>query len=104
MKHISNGIAGDLAKLNPDHRAQIREVAGRDTTSTPILGANRPAPVRDWVRKFGPRRHDPLPPPEMPRGPQKPAHTWPAPAPFKAESGRAVPARFTMPSRTGPGR
>jgi hypothetical protein len=106
MKHASDAILGDLAKLNPDHRAQIREVAGSNTTSTTILGANRPAPVRDWVRKIGPHREVTRPDPKAPptSGSTKPSHTWPAPTTHGAfSSGTARRGKLgTMPSREGP--
>jgi hypothetical protein len=104
-RHASPNILNDLDKINPDHAAEIRRVASSHTTSTTILGANRPAPVRDWVRKIGPHREVTRPDPKA-RSTSlttKPPHTWPAPTPFKAESGRAVPGRLgSMPSKTSP--
>jgi hypothetical protein len=105
MKHASPNILSDLDKLNPDHAAQIREVAGRDTTSTTILGANRPAPVRDWVCKIRPHRTDGQPnfiaPPRT--GSTKPPHSWPPPTKFTPQSGIAKKAAIgSMPSRVGP--
>jgi len=43
MKHASDPIMDNLSKMHPDHAAEIRRIAGSDTTSTTILGANRPA-------------------------------------------------------------
>jgi hypothetical protein len=102
MEHASPKILADLDKLNPDHAAQIREVAGRNTTST-VLGANRPAPVRDWVRKIARPATDPLPAREMPASSGKPKADWPAPTHGPFASGLAKKASLgTMPSRTGP--
>jgi hypothetical protein len=51
MKHISDPIAGDLGKLDPVIRNEVRRVAGSHTTSTSSKGANRKLPAVDMSRK-----------------------------------------------------
>src|SRR5262249_18542867 len=51
MKHASPNILGDLGKLNQNHAAEIRRVAGSDVSSTTPRGANRPAGAIDMSRK-----------------------------------------------------
>jgi hypothetical protein len=108
MRHISESIAGYLDKLGDDKLERVRDLANRDTSSTSIKGANAREPARDMsVKVVAETQHFDAPSPKAPptSGSTKPAHTWPAPTSFKAESGRAVAARLgTMPSRTGPGR
>jgi hypothetical protein len=99
MKHASPNILNDLDKMHPDHAAEIRRVAGSDTTSTTILGANRPVQVRDWARKIGAHHSDPLPAREMPAYGGKPKADWPKPAhgPFASGVARSG-AIGSMPS------
>jgi hypothetical protein len=106
MKHISDGIAGDLDKLNPDHRAQIRQVAGLDLDAATPKGANRDPGAVDMNRKIGPHRDvarpDPNPPP---MGSGKLKADWPAPTHGTFSSGMARAGRLgSMPSDKAPPR
>jgi hypothetical protein len=104
MKHASDAILGDLQKLNPVIRANVKRVSSADTKSTTILGANRPAPVRDWVRKIGAHRNVSRPDPQAAArtGSTKPPADWPS-NPARLESGLAVRGSLgSQPSKVGP--
>ena len=106
MKHASN-ILNDLDKMSPAIADEIRKVAGSDTTSTPIRGANRDAGAIDMNKKVGPHYDVTRPPAKAPptTGSTKPAHSWPAPTRGTLGSGLARKSAIgSMPSRTGPSR
>jgi hypothetical protein len=104
-KHISPGIAADLQKLDPSHRAEIRRVAGKDTENMSARGENRPVRAVGMDRKVAASRIasrlDPIGPPcdsPVPRA------NWPANH-SRLVSGVAQPtAHPSLPSPAGPKR
>jgi hypothetical protein len=100
--HASQPILGDLQKLNPKIRAEVRRVAGADLDAADPRGAERPMPAR--AMPVSASRVVSLPAPAMPMGSAKPAADWPQTSSTLA-SGLARPtAHPSLPSKTGPRR
>jgi hypothetical protein len=75
--------------------------------TTSVKGASRRLPAVTMSTKIGPHRDVARPSPmALPRsGTTKPAHTWPAQMPFKAESGLAKRGAIgSQPSTKAPSR
>jgi hypothetical protein len=113
----SKAIMADLDKLDDVIRQNVQRVAGGGDVPrvTPAVegpvrnphGSARPVAAQTMSTKIGPHRNGSIHDTQAPStsGSTKPAHTWPAPTPFKAESGLARPGRLgSMPSKVAPGR
>jgi hypothetical protein len=101
--HASELILGDLQKLDPETRAEIRRVAGADLGGSSVAGADRSLPAVG-MRPIAPSRTVSRPAATMPVGSAKPAADWPTTR-SQLASGLARPGRLgTMPSHEGPSR
>jgi len=76
--HVSASVLADLGKLDKPIAQHVRDVAGADTRSTSIKGANTPVSPCDMAKKVAPHANIPEPfagPPPMGSG--KPVADWP---------------------------